>query len=282
MSTGTARRAGRLRSTLVHTFRGLAGPRWVARAASVALTVRGRQPCAVSYDDGMWLHRYRDGVLVDTRPGGLTPSEQDARARDVFLYDYEPGDGDTVVDIGAGVGGEVRLLSRLVGPRGRVVCVEAHPVTARCLRRTVAENALDNVTVVETAVSRTSGTVSFTTDAGSHIANRLGHGEAGGLRVPSRTLGELLDGLGDGPVDLVAINIEGAEGEVLVPPPPQLARVRHLAVSCHDFVADQPGREWQRTSAAVSASLVEAGFVLRRREGDARPWIGFYRYAARG
>src|SRR4051794_22461299 len=40
---------------------------------------------------------------------------------------YQPKEGDAVVDIGAGIGEQALVLSRLVGPTGKVVCVEANP-----------------------------------------------------------------------------------------------------------------------------------------------------------
>ena len=269
-----------LRSRAVERVR-RADPRVVAVLASVWLSVRGRQRCSVRHDDGLWIHRYRDGTLVGTRPGGPTPSQQDASVRDVFLYAYTPQPGDAVVDVGAGVGSEARLFSRLVGSEGRVLCVEADPTAARCLRRTVTENGLDNVTVVEAALSRARGLVRLELDAGSYLSNRLARGELDGIEVPAITFGDLLDELGMRSVALVKMNIEGAEGEVLVPAPPQLDRVDRLAVSCHDFRAHLPGCAWQATSTAVRTSLRDAGYELEARSKDSRPWIPWYVYASR-
>ncbi|WP_375429873.1 FkbM family methyltransferase [uncultured Friedmanniella sp.] len=255
-------------------------PRVTAVVGSVWMTLRTRQRCLLRYEEGIWVHRYRDGVLVDVRPGSMTPAQQEREVRDVFLFDYVPQPGDTVVDVGAGVGSEVRVFSSLVGDLGRVVCVEADPVAARCLRRTIAENDLTNVTVVEAALSGTSGSVWLELDDSSYISNRLGR-DSGGIEVSSRTLGDLLDSLGSDPVALVKMNIEGAEGEVLDPAPAQLSRVQRLTVSCHDFRAHEHGCTWQATSAVVTASLTSAGYTMRTRLDDPRSWVRYYLYASR-
>lgn len=256
-------------------------PRLAAALGSVYLTARARGLCRVRYDDGTWIHRYRDGVLADTRLGGPTPSGQDRYARDLFLYDYEPCPGDTVVGVGAGVGGEVRLFSRLTGPAGRVVSVEAHPRTYGCLVRTVAENALTNVTTVHCAVVARPGPVLLEDDQDVHIRNGLTADPSVGVPVPGRTLDELVATLGLDRIDLLTMNIEGAERAALAGSARTLRLVRHLTVSCHDFLAAGPDRAWQRTFDDVTRLLTAAGFTIRTRPRDARAWIPYYVYATR-
>ncbi|WP_375423646.1 FkbM family methyltransferase [uncultured Friedmanniella sp.] len=278
MATPSALR--RLRSRAA-TLAARLDPRLVTPPAALWLSVRGRQRCSVRYDDGLWVRRYADGTLVDMRLGGPTPRQQDAYVTDVYLYGYLPQPGDTVVDVGAGVGSEARLFSRLVGPQGRVFCVEADPTAARCLRRTVAENDLRNVVVVEAALSSTRGSVQLELDPDRYISNRLAHEGRSGIAVRALTFADLMEEVGPGPVALLKMNIEGAEGEVLVPPPAELGRVEHVAVSCHDFKAGQPGSAWQATSTAVTAALRSSGYELESRPDDPRPWIRWYLYGAR-
>ncbi|WP_159079248.1 MULTISPECIES: FkbM family methyltransferase [unclassified Plantactinospora] len=270
-----------LRSRLGGIVRTGLDPRLTALIGSGYLSVRARGRCVLRHDDGDWIHRYRDGVLVNTRVGGPTPAMQDRMTTDVFLHDYRPQPGDTVLDIGAGVGGEVRLFSRLVGPEGRVVSIEAHPRTFRCLTRTVAENGLTNVTTLQCAVVGRPGPVLIEDDPELHIRNGLTSDPAAGVLVPGRTLEEILTTLDVRRVDLLKMNIEGAEAAVLAGSTGALDRVRHLVVSCHDFLADLPGRGWQRTFDEVTALLNAAGYSIRTRPRDPRPWIPYYVYASR-
>jgi len=245
------------------------------------LSARSRSRCSVRYDGGQWIHRYAEGVVVNTRLGGLTAERQDHAARDVFLYDYQPGPGDTVVDVGAGVGGEVRLFSRLVGERGRVVSIEAHPTTFGCLRRTIELNRLTNVVPVECAVVGTAGPVYLADDPIAHIGNGLTSDSTNGIAVVGRRLDEIMDSLGVDHVDLLKMNIEGAELGVLEGSFDALKMVEHLAVSCHDFLADGSGPDWRCTFDSVRALLRDAGFTVRTRPHDSRPWVRYYVYASR-
>lgn len=256
-------------------------PRIVAGLGSVYLSARARSRCRVRYDDGDWIHRYHDGVIVNTSLGGPSPALQDHAARDVFLFDYRPRPGDTVVDIGAGVGGEVRLFSRLVGRSGRVVSIEAHPRTFRCLRRTIELNRLANVIPVECGVVGAPGPVLLEDDSVAHIGNALTTDATNSVQVVGRTLDEILDSLGIGHVDLLKMNIEGGELAVLEQFRDQLKMVDNLAVSCHDFKADCSARDWQRTCTPVTALLREAGYAIRMRPEDPRPWVRYYVYASR-
>ena len=59
--------------------------------------------------------------------------------------------GDVVFDIGANIGLHTLLLSRLVGPTGRVYAFEPNPLLATCLERTIG--ALSNARLYGVALS---------------------------------------------------------------------------------------------------------------------------------
>ncbi|MGW0433352.1 FkbM family methyltransferase [Micromonospora sp. NPDC003197] len=305
-----------LKGRLLHALDGRLSPHAVAHLGSVYLSARTRARCSVRYYAGRWIHRYPDSVVVNTRIGGLSPEGQDQAAQDVFLYDYQPRPGDTVIDVGAGVGGEVRLFSRLVGERGRVVSIEAHPTTFECLRRTVELNRLTNVTPVECAVVGTPGPVYLEDHPDRHIDNGLTSDSTNGIAVVGRRLDEIMESLGVDHVDLLKMNIEGAELAVLEASLDVLKSVDHLTISCHDFLAERArlaaaaggderaaaaggderaaaaggdegadwrgsAQDWRRTFGPVTALLRHAGFTVRTRPHDSRPWVRYYVYAAR-
>jgi len=256
-------------------------PSLLAPIGSVLLSVRRRDRCTVRYADGDWIHRYRGGIVVGPALGGPTAGWQDRDTWDAFLYGYRPGRGDTVLDIGAGVGGEVRVLSRLVGSTGRVVSVEAHPRIYRCLRRTVELNRLDNVTTMHCAVTGAPGGVFIENDTEHHLGNGLTTDAAAGIAVTGRTLADIVDELGIVHIDLLKMNIEGAELSVLDAAREVLPAVRNLVVSCHDFVAGPDPDDGRRTFDRVRRLLERAGYAIRTREHDPRPWIRCYVYASR-
>ncbi len=93
-----------------------------------------RTPCLVYWRDGAWIHHYRGAKIPHASLGrAAPPGVLTAAARELFLYEYTPRAGDVVFDVGAGIGAEALLFSRLVGASGRVVSLEAHPDTYRRL-----------------------------------------------------------------------------------------------------------------------------------------------------
>lgn len=255
-------------------------PRWLAPLGSVVVTVKRRERCAIRYVAGEWVHRYRTGIVVQPHIGGASASLQDRNTWDTFLHAFRPRPGDTIIDLGAGVGSEARLLSRLVGPTGRVISVEAHPRMFDCLRRTIELNGLSNVTAVHRAILGTRG-IAFIEDRPVYGGNAITASPDDAIPVVCEPLGDLVDRLGIDRIDLLKMNIEGAELTVLESAGELLSRVDNLVVSCHDFKADRGGADWQRTYSGVRALLTDAGYTLLSRRDDQRPWIPYYVYASR-
>jgi FkbM family methyltransferase len=78
---------------------------------------------------------------------------------DLILALVRPG--DTCLDVGANVGALSLVMARAAGPAGRVISVEPHPAICGRLLDNVALNRLDQVTVVQAAVSDRDGTADF-------------------------------------------------------------------------------------------------------------------------
>src|SRR3954453_938167 len=108
-------------------LRPLRGSRALGLGKAAIWSLRG-EPTSLTRDRGSggWLHRYPDGVLVTPHPVSRSWRQVEAITHDVFLRQYVPGEGDAVLEVGAGCGSETVTLARLVGPTGRVVAVEAH------------------------------------------------------------------------------------------------------------------------------------------------------------
>jgi len=132
--------------------------------------------------------------------------------------------GQTVYDVGANIGFFTILCSRLVGPQGRVYAFEPIPQNLATLRHNVALNGLHNVTIIEQALSSSTGTAEMFVSPWSafHSLNVEGatkqddHGpQVGEITVQTVTLDEFVRGEGVRAPDLVKIDVEGAELIVL-------------------------------------------------------------------
>jgi FkbM family methyltransferase len=234
-----------------------------------------REPCLVYWRGGAWIHHYRKARIPHASLGRAAPPDVlTAEARDLFLHEYTPRAGDVVFDVGAGIGGEALLFSRLVGPSGRVVSVEAHPATYARLVALCAANRLENVTPLQVAVGDTEGDVVLSDDA-AYLQNRVVTSDEPGIRVAARRIDAIAADLGIARIDLLKMNIEGAEVRALAGAGALLASTRHVCISCHDFLG-VPTKE------AVVGLLSEHGFAVHTRDDAPDAWTRDYVYGARG
>jgi FkbM family methyltransferase len=133
-----------------------------------------------------------------------------------------------VVDLGANIGlTTLYLASR--APEARFICVEPVPSNADLLRRNLAP--VRNAIVVQAAVTNKVGTVAFdnTRPAWGGSISRDGP-----LRVEAISIEELLARYApEGMIDLLKIDIEGAEAEVFSGPMVWLDRVACIVAELH-------------------------------------------------
>jgi FkbM family methyltransferase len=148
-----------------------------------------------------------------------------AVSRTILAQAYEPHltavfrdycrPGMTVVDVGANVGYYSLLSSRLVGEAGRVIAVEASSENCRLLLVSLAINGASNVELLPVAAAEGRGWSYFARNLGSNGAFLPNSGEdllaRPGVVVPTFPLDELVEG----PVNLIKLDVEGAEGRVV-------------------------------------------------------------------
>lgn len=167
--------------------------------------------------------------------------------------------GMVVYDLGANVGFYTLLAARLVGPAGLVVAFEPLARNLEYLRRHLALNGSDNVTVIDAAVSDRVGCARL---RGEHGASaRLG--ADGEIAVRTVTLDELVFGQGRRPPSVIKMDVEGAEVDVLRGAERTLAVWRPiLLLSTHNLGLRQE----------CHAMLTAAGYSLRA-EGNGGPAV---------
>jgi FkbM family methyltransferase len=162
-------------------------------------------------------------------------------------------DSPRILDCGANIG-LASLAFKRQHPRARVTAFEADPSIAEVASRNLRMNGADDVECVAAAVWSASGTLDFQaegTDSGSVRGLSAGL-DAGEKRVRAV---RLRDWIAVEPVDLVKIDIEGAELEVLRDCEDVLDRVGAVHMEVHDFM---PG---QRLLPECLGLLERAGFV---------------------
>ena len=119
--------------------------------------------------------------------------------------------GMTVLDIGAHIGFYTRLLSDLVGPDGRVLAFEPHPVNVALLQHNTRR--CSNVEIHPCAVGDTDGALELHVSAG-HSNHSLVDGFTEALEsisVRGVILDSFLTPLGVEKIGFIKIDVEGAE-----------------------------------------------------------------------
>lgn len=229
--------------------------------------------------DGHWVNHQREATVVSPSLHLTEYAKVRSWVIENWCWDYLPQEGDTVIDVGAGIGEETLIFSHLVGPSGRVISIEAHPDTFACLWQTIGKSGLDNVTAVQCAIAESDGQISMGT-ADCHVASSMMEG--GEIIVPARSLDSLALELGIGKVAFMKMNIEGAEKLAVRGMAAMFPRLAHCCISCHDFIADLGGSDEFRSKYEVRAALEVESFDIRTRPDDPQSWVRDYLYASRG
>jgi FkbM family methyltransferase len=123
-----------------------------------------------------------------------------------------------VVDIGAHVGYFTLIAAKQVGPAGKVLAFEPDADNHAALLKNIAMNDYQNITVAQKAVSEQEGSAQLhltQTGSGRHSMFHHGLPERGSVDIETTTLDATLKELGWPHVDLIKIDVEGAEVSVL-------------------------------------------------------------------
>ncbi len=125
--------------------------------------------------------------------------------------------GMVFIDVGGNKGDFSLIAAKAMGGTGRIVCVEPEPDNARWIRKSVDRNRYTSVTVEEVALAERDGedTLFLGPKSGWHTLVEDPTLVVGTITVPLRTLDSLLAERGIDRVDVMKIDVEGAEDRVL-------------------------------------------------------------------
>lgn len=231
--------------------------------------IRGRKIQSVKYlsDENAWEFKI-DGIFYySTGPGwSYDQNYLMTQFQSNLGYFYTPKAGDVVIDVGAGVGEEMMVLSKLVGPEGKVIAVEAHPTTFKTLSRSKELNQLTNVRLVNKAISDAPGHI-YIQDVTNSLANKVsGTSEPDSFQVEAITFDDLVSSHGLSRIDFVKVNIEGAEQLLVKGLTESLPKISRMAISCHDFRYHAEGDPFFKTKEIILAYFQAHKFRIQIRE----------------
>jgi FkbM family methyltransferase len=260
----------------------------LAAASGLWCRLLGQKEVRLFHDGQFWLYQYGRAAFpqsrrfpfyaYDIRNAAKTVAHYQSEVEDCWYHLYTPHTGDVIVDVGAGIGTDTLGFSRSVGPTGKVFAVEAHPETFAKLEATCRANRLDNVIKIHAAVSNDAGTLTLS-DGTNDVENFVDpNAPAGsGHQVAANKLDTMLAPYNLQRVDLLKMNIEGAERLAIGGMDETIAKTRYVAIACHDFIAG----EWFATRDLVVTYLRDKGFKVVERRDDPRPYAAHHVHGVR-
>jgi FkbM family methyltransferase len=159
-----------------------------------------------------------------------------------------------ILDCGANVG-LASLYFKHLYPQARITAYEADPALAALCRRNLTSNRAGDVEVEAVAVWTHEGTVRFQQEGADSGAIE---GTSAGLAARAVTVPSIRfrDVVAQDRIDLIKMDIEGAEGAVLTDCVDALGNVHAMILDVHEF---DPGH---RCTPAIVGLLEEAGFRI--------------------
>jgi FkbM family methyltransferase len=194
-----------------------------------------------------------------------------------LLFDQElyrfvaEGDAPKILDCGAGIGLSVCYFKKLY-PQSEITAFEPAPQVYEVLKRNCAAWGASDVRLIPQAVWNCETTLAFSRE--SYAAGRIAERAIEDEILQVRTC-RLRDRLAD-PIDLLRLNIEGAEIDVLLDCADLLRQVQNVIVDYHSIV-ERP----QRLD-TLFGILTKAGFRLHVRATSYSPSPLVYREVPHG
>jgi FkbM family methyltransferase len=167
-----------------------------------------------------------------------------------------PMRNDTVIDFGAGYGEEaIYLAYHSAGVK--YFGVEPQPAIYECLANTFKDS--DEEYIASPYVVSNRATVRFVTQFSYASVAEVRNGY---MEVPTLTWTEFLERYNIKVIDLIKMNIEGAEKE-LISNITDFGMIKRFVISCHDFRSKNGDGRKYRTNEFVMRHLESNGYRIR-------------------
>jgi FkbM family methyltransferase len=176
--------------------------------------------------------------------------------------------GAVVMDCGANQGIYACAFGALVGPHGRVYAFEPQAYAAEALHRNAGLNGFAHVSVEQTAISSENGTAMLDVSSGpvsASILKNMGGSET--ISVPTLSLTSFAERVDLQRLDLIKMDIEGAEYDALVGAGPIIARFKPtIVLEGAEDISLPVEKRWS----AIAKLLTNHGYAMYRFNGAGR------------
>ena len=177
--------------------------------------------------------------------------------------EFRPKTGWTVVDVGAHHGFFALAAAQAVGPRGRVLAIEAAGANFEKLRRNVELNKLENILIARVAAADKRGRATLYLEPHISGSNSIVYKPASPHEteeIATDTLDRIVDSHNMGRVNLVKIDVEGAALTVLAGAKKTLGQKPWVVLEVEGGAAELSAVESHLRSAGYA--ITSAGHIL--------------------
>lgn len=221
----------------------------ISRLKRLSDTLRWIRPLAGSLPAALWIilkRKQNPSALLTATFNGKSVRFRgiDSNALFEVFHEKEYGFLDAtigvnkapiVIDVGAHIGTFAVWIFNQV-PSARVLSVEADPQTFCVLKENSSLSSGDWKVVNRAASGEDGAKIRFSTE-GPTMSHRIS--TDGGLEIETVSLEWLIErAAGSGPVDVLKVDIEGAEEQFVCAAPHLLSRVRCLVIELHPGLCD--------------------------------------------
>lgn len=179
-----------------------------------------------------------------------------------YIKCHQPKRGDVVIDCGAHIGNCAILFSRLVKEEGLVIALEPFKSSFEILQKRLKRLKIKNVVAYNKGLWETDSELTlriFSNSISNKIVDEMNveTSDEENIRIDCITLDTLINELGLKRVDLVKMDIEGAEIEALKGAP-----VTMNTLSPRFLIASYHMRDNEKTYIQVERMLAENGYTV--------------------
>jgi FkbM family methyltransferase len=244
-------------------YRGLRNLRPALLAAGLKRALRVRRVVVDTPHGSYWLDPVFNLACVIASEGSYEPEMQQTLA--AFL-----APGKIFIDLGANEGYFTVQAAKLTAPNGRAIAVEPQDRLISVIAENIRLNGLSNVTIVHIAISDERGKTSL------HLSPDINTGGSSFYRntkyplptqeIATMPLTDLLHREGIEQVDLMKVDIEGAEYEAILGSRQlfEERRIKALALELHPAVLEKRGR----SAGEIKVFLTAAGYQKKNDYGN--------------
>ena len=226
---------------------------WAKDRFGIMVALRSTLGQFVRFDHAAYVPSKYGYVAV--RPGTADLYVYDeVMVRDAYRIDLDPPP-NFIVDAGAHIGLTARVFASTF-PRARIYCLEVDEGNAALASRNT--RGCPNVHVLRAGLWSDASTIAISNPAAATWSFRVQPSSTG---IPAFGVHDLMRQFDMPWIDLLKMDVEGAEVDVLETAPAWIDRVGVMMIELHD-------RHRPACSAALEAAVANAGFNSREQVGD--------------